>query len=140
MQRVTVLCVGKLKEKFYAEAAAEYAKRLSRFCKLEILELPEERLLAEGQRQLLTDFKCQIGIHVPSVLSPAGDLHTVPRVPGRRAKRSRRPRRTRPLRTRPVVRLEKEGKTAKKPGIFGLDKELGGDYTGKKRGSPCMAG
>ena len=44
MQRITLLCVGKLKEKFYAEAAAEYVKRLSRFCKLEIVELPEERL------------------------------------------------------------------------------------------------
>ena len=44
MQRITLLCVGKLKEKFYAEAAAEDAKRLSRYCKLEIVELPEERL------------------------------------------------------------------------------------------------
>lgn len=44
MQKVTVLCVGKLKEKFYTEAAAEYVKRLGRFCKIEILELPEERL------------------------------------------------------------------------------------------------
>ena len=44
MQKVTILCVGKLKEKFYADAAAEYAKRLSRFCKLDIVELPEERL------------------------------------------------------------------------------------------------
>ena len=44
MQKVTVLCVGKLKERFYAEAAAEYAKRLSRYCKLDIVELPEERL------------------------------------------------------------------------------------------------
>ena len=44
MQKVTVLCVGKLKEKFYMDAAAEYAKRLSRFCKLELVELPEERL------------------------------------------------------------------------------------------------
>ena len=44
MRRITLLCVGKLKEKFYAEAAAEYAKRLSRFCKLEILALQEERL------------------------------------------------------------------------------------------------
>ena len=41
MQRVTVLCVGKLKEKFYLEAAAEYVKRLQRFCKLELVELPE---------------------------------------------------------------------------------------------------
>ena len=44
MQRVSLLCVGKLKEKFYADAAAEYAKRLSRYCRLEIVELPEERL------------------------------------------------------------------------------------------------
>ena len=44
MQKVTVLCVGKLKERFYMDAAAEYAKRLSRFCQLEIVELPEERL------------------------------------------------------------------------------------------------
>lgn len=44
MQKVTVICTGKLKEKFYLDAAAEYAKRLSRFCRLEICELPEERL------------------------------------------------------------------------------------------------
>ena len=44
MQKVTILCTGKLKEKFYLDAVAEYVKRLSRFCKLEIVELPEERL------------------------------------------------------------------------------------------------
>ena len=44
MQRITVLCVGKLKEKFYANAAAEYIKRLSRYCKIEVTELPETRL------------------------------------------------------------------------------------------------
>ena len=44
MQKVTILCTGKLKEKFYLDAVAEYVKRLSRFCKLEIIELPEERL------------------------------------------------------------------------------------------------
>ena len=40
MQKITVLCMGKLKEKFYQEAAAEYTKRLGRHCKLEIIELP----------------------------------------------------------------------------------------------------
>ena len=44
MQRITVLCVGELKEKFYADAAAEYCKRLSRYCKIEVTELPETRL------------------------------------------------------------------------------------------------
>ena len=47
MQRVTVLCVGKLKEKFYIDAAAEYVKRLQRHCKLELIELPEQRLPAD---------------------------------------------------------------------------------------------
>ena len=44
MQKVSIICVGKMKEKFYIDAAAEYTKRLSRFCKLEIIELPEDRL------------------------------------------------------------------------------------------------
>lgn len=44
MQKVTVLCVGKLKETFYAAAVAEYQKRLQRHCKLEIVELPEQKL------------------------------------------------------------------------------------------------
>ncbi len=44
MRKVTVLCVGRLKEPFYEAAAAEYVKRLGRFCKLEIVELAEQRL------------------------------------------------------------------------------------------------
>lgn len=51
MQKITVLCVGKLKEKFYQEAAAEYAKRLGRHCKLEIIELPESRLPEDPRRR-----------------------------------------------------------------------------------------
>ena len=43
MRKITVLCVGRLKEKFYIDAAAEYVKRLSRFCDLKILEIPESR-------------------------------------------------------------------------------------------------
>lgn len=44
MQKVTVLCVGKLKEPFYIQAVSEYQMRLSRHCKLEIVELPEQKL------------------------------------------------------------------------------------------------
>ena len=44
MDAIQILCVGKLKEKFYTEAAAEYAKRLSAYCRLTVTELPEERL------------------------------------------------------------------------------------------------
>ena len=44
MLDVHILCVGKLKEKFYMEAAAEYVKRLGGYCRLTLTELPEERL------------------------------------------------------------------------------------------------
>lgn len=44
MLSVHLICVGKLKEKFYREAAAEYVKRLSPYCKLTLVELPECKL------------------------------------------------------------------------------------------------
>ena len=44
MLNVNLICVGKLKEKFYLSAVAGYQKRLSAFCKLNLIELPETRL------------------------------------------------------------------------------------------------
>lgn len=41
--KITILCVGKVKEKFYREAIDEFSKRLSRYCKLEIVEVPDEK-------------------------------------------------------------------------------------------------
>lgn len=41
--KITILCVGKIKEKFYRDAIAEYQKRLSRYCKLEIIEVADEK-------------------------------------------------------------------------------------------------
>ena len=41
--RITIVCVGKLKEKYWQDAIAEYSKRLSRYHKLEIVELPDEK-------------------------------------------------------------------------------------------------
>lgn len=40
--KVTIICVGKIKEKFYRDALEEYAKRLSRYCKFEIVEVADE--------------------------------------------------------------------------------------------------
>lgn len=44
MLNVTVACVGKLKEAYWRDACAEYTKRLSGFCRLQIVEVAEERL------------------------------------------------------------------------------------------------
>ena len=44
MIKINLITVGKLKEKYWREACAEYTKRLSAFCKLDIVELAESRL------------------------------------------------------------------------------------------------
>lgn len=41
--KITILTVGKIKEKYFRDAVAEYAKRLTRYCKLEILEVTDEK-------------------------------------------------------------------------------------------------
>ena len=53
MQKVRIVCVGKCKEKFYADACAEYCKRLSRFADVRVEELPERRTLAEEAGAIL---------------------------------------------------------------------------------------
>ena len=44
MFTINLICVGKLKESYWREACAEYAKRLSAICRFTIVELPESRL------------------------------------------------------------------------------------------------
>lgn len=41
--RITVVCVGKIKEKYFTMGIDEYSKRLSRYCKLEIIQVPDEK-------------------------------------------------------------------------------------------------
>lgn len=41
--KITIICVGKIKEKYFSMAIDEYKKRLSRYCNLEIIELPDEK-------------------------------------------------------------------------------------------------
>ena len=44
---ITLICMGKLKEKFYLSAATEYEKRLKGYCNFKLIELPEVRLTDE---------------------------------------------------------------------------------------------
>ncbi|MGN0377771.1 MAG: 23S rRNA (pseudouridine(1915)-N(3))-methyltransferase RlmH [Suilimivivens sp.] len=41
--KISIICVGKIKEKFYRDAIAEYTKRLGKYCKLEIIEVQDEK-------------------------------------------------------------------------------------------------
>ena len=42
-----MICIGKLKERFYSDACAEFLKRLTRYCEPEIIELPDEKVAQE---------------------------------------------------------------------------------------------
>ena len=57
MINVKIICVGKLKEKYLNDAIKEYSKRLSRFCKLEILELQDEKLPINYSEALYNEVK-----------------------------------------------------------------------------------
>lgn len=44
MLTINILCVGKIKEDFFRSAIFEYQKRLSKYCKIHIIELPDEKI------------------------------------------------------------------------------------------------
>ena len=60
MQKINVVCVGKIKEKFYSDAVLEYLKRLSRFAKVEVREIAECRSLEEEGALILKASKGRI--------------------------------------------------------------------------------
>lgn len=49
MQRITIIAVGNLRENFFKEAYSEYAKRISKFAKLSVIEVKETNRLKEGE-------------------------------------------------------------------------------------------
>ena len=54
--KITVITVGKIKEKYLKDAIAEYSKRLSRYCKLEILEVADEKT-PDGASEIVEEKK-----------------------------------------------------------------------------------
>lgn len=55
--KITVVAVGKIKEKFFEEAIREYSKRLSRYCKLEILQVADEKTPDKASEALENQIK-----------------------------------------------------------------------------------
>lgn len=55
MLRVNIICIGKIKEKYFTDAIAEYSKRLSAFCKFTITELAEEKIRSNTPNQSQID-------------------------------------------------------------------------------------
>lgn len=55
--KVTILCVGKIKESFYRQAIDEYAKRLSKYCKFEVVEVADEKTPDKASEALENQIK-----------------------------------------------------------------------------------
>ena len=55
--RITLITVGKIKEKFYQDAISEYAKRLSRYCKLDVIQALETQIKEKEGKRILENIK-----------------------------------------------------------------------------------
>lgn len=51
MLKINVICIGKIKEKYFADAVAEYSKRLTAFCRFCVTELAEEKIRSNTPNQ-----------------------------------------------------------------------------------------
>ena len=57
MININIICTGKIKEKYLKDAIDEYSKRLSKFCKLNILELPDKKIPDKSNQNIETEIK-----------------------------------------------------------------------------------
>lgn len=64
--KITLITVGKIKEKFLEAAIAEYSKRLSRYCKLEIIQVADEKTPDKAGEVLETQIKEKEGERILS--------------------------------------------------------------------------
>ena len=55
MIKINIICIGKIKEKYFTDAISEYAKRLTAFCKFSIIELSEEKIRSNNPNQSQID-------------------------------------------------------------------------------------
>ena len=57
MLHIDIICVGKLKEQYFKDALNEYSKRLSKYCILSVVELPDEKVPDKLSDKLISDIK-----------------------------------------------------------------------------------
>ena len=57
MLSINIICVGKIKETFFKSAIDEYSKRLSKYCKLDITELPDEKIPDKVNENIVNEIK-----------------------------------------------------------------------------------
>lgn len=66
MLHINIICIGKIKEQYLKDAIAEYSKRLSKYCSLNILELPDEQLPYSLNDSIIQNIKASESNHILS--------------------------------------------------------------------------
>ena len=72
---INIVCIGKLKEKYWTDACAEYVKRLGAYCNVNIVELKESRLSGEGTKEELAVKEAE-GEEILARIDGAGSART----------------------------------------------------------------
>lgn len=57
MIHINIVCVGKIKENYLKDAILEYSKRLSKYCKLNIIEVPDEQIPSNSNYKIENNIK-----------------------------------------------------------------------------------
>ena len=68
--KITVICVGKIKEKFYRDAIAEYEKRLTKYCKPDFVEVADEKTPDGAGEALEEQIKAREGARILEKIKP----------------------------------------------------------------------
>ncbi len=74
MLNVRLICVGKMGEKFYSDAADEYEKRLKAYCRLEIIEVPEQKLSKNPSEKEIESAIEKESRHIEAKLFPDSEV------------------------------------------------------------------
>lgn len=80
MLNINIVCVGKLKESYLKEAVYEYSKRLSKYCNLNFIEIPDEKLPGKINDSIIQEVKNKEGNKILNAIKKdsyviALDLH-----------------------------------------------------------------
>ncbi|MDD6762624.1 MAG: 23S rRNA (pseudouridine(1915)-N(3))-methyltransferase RlmH [Clostridiales bacterium] len=67
---ISIICVGKISERFYTDAVKEYAKRMSRFADFEVIEVADEKIPANASEKEIEQIKIKEGKKILSKLKP----------------------------------------------------------------------
>ncbi|WP_154055599.1 23S rRNA (pseudouridine(1915)-N(3))-methyltransferase RlmH [Bifidobacterium bifidum] len=68
--RISVICVGKVKEQYLRDAIAEYSKRLGRYCKLDIIEVADEKTPEHASESMERQIRAKEGGHIAKHIRP----------------------------------------------------------------------